>query len=140
MYVVRTFENESAARAYRDAHGAGGLIFAPSDPSHEAVLFPPGVDPAEALRHPLARGRDGRIVPDGPEPGSDAWYRAQARLAHEIEGLIEVPLYAEVEPDEQHLRVNGEERVVTGAWVTARIWVEDPPGVGDAACAAGSSP
>lgn len=77
---------------------------------------------------------------DAPEPGSDAWFRAKARLSYEVDGLIEIPLYAEVERDEQHLRANGEERVVTGAWVTARIWVEDPAAVGDTARAEEDNP
>ena len=117
MYLVHTFTTEQEARAHRAANGTGGLIFVPDDPAYETVLFPPEVSPADALRHPLVRDRAGQLLPDEIEPGSDAWYRITARTLFEVDDLIEIPEFADIERDEQDGKA--------GAWVTARVWFEE---------------
>jgi hypothetical protein len=66
MDIIRTFPTASAARQYRHDCGTGGWIFAP-DPDkhptdHEAVLFPPHMTPSAIFRHPMTRGRSGRLL------------------------------------------------------------------------------
>lgn len=61
MKTLHTFPSLHAAREYRHTHGTGGWIFAPDD-GGESVLFPPDMPPSAIFRHPITRGRDGRLI------------------------------------------------------------------------------
>ena len=68
--VIREFASVAAAKAYRHETGCGGLIFGEDEErplmidgmgAAPAVLFPPGMTPAQVFRHPITRGRSGAL-------------------------------------------------------------------------------
>jgi len=64
METLHTFPTALEARKYRHEHGTGGWIF-DDDSGAGAVLFPPSMPPAHIFRHPMTRGRSGRLIGAG---------------------------------------------------------------------------
>ena len=61
MTSVIFFDSLDAARAYRNATGCGGWIFAAADGT--ATLFPFGMTPAQIFAHPATAGQSGELIP-----------------------------------------------------------------------------
>ena len=61
MTTLHFFDSPDAARAYCNATGCGGWIFAATDGT--ATLFPFGMTPAQIFTHPATAGRSGELVP-----------------------------------------------------------------------------
>ena len=59
METFRTFSSEQEARDYRHTNGTGGWIFCDDG---LVILFPPEYPPVEIFRHPLTRGKSGRLI------------------------------------------------------------------------------
>lgn len=68
------------------------------------------------------------VVPARTPVDKDDWYRQQAWREYQIEDVMVVDPDAPVEHAEQeHWYSTGSPGIQSGAWVTARIWVDDPP-------------
>lgn len=53
------FSNASDAREYRRREGTGGWIFSNAEMT---ILFPPDLTPTGVFDHPVARGKEGKLI------------------------------------------------------------------------------